>query len=191
MYSAHCNTAKASATLKFWSTASTRDSPPPRRSGALTSALLSDLGVSALSILLAARLSAAPDTPLPTNGEASLRSPLQNSDRLFMAGVRDSGHEVGAAVRHCGACVFRAIRRSPLGHRRVDSCRPFVDALGIGIVDDDAARGRRRGVDVLLVDAPIGSHALLELFVERRHQEFLEHCGVSVRLIGLRHGADH
>src|SRR6266404_1332132 len=77
MYSAHCNTAKASATLKFWSTASTRDSPPPRRSGALTSALLSDLGVSALSILLAARLSAAPDTPLPTNGEASLRSPLQ------------------------------------------------------------------------------------------------------------------
>src|SRR5260370_34306179 len=99
MYSAHCNTAKASATLKFWSTASTRDSRLSRRSGALTSALLSDLGVSALSILLAARLSAAPDTPLPTNGEASLRSPLQNSDRLSLAGVRDSRHALAASVR--------------------------------------------------------------------------------------------
>src|SRR6266446_5584682 len=108
-----------------------------------------------------------------------------------MAGVRDPRHDVAPAVGHRATKEFRAIRRTPLTHRRVDGCRPLVHAIGIWVGDDGAAQRLRRSVYVLLVDAVVRSHTLLELLLKRRHQELLEHCDVSVRFIGLRHGADH
>src|SRR5260370_41082416 len=63
--------------------------------------------------------------------------------QLFMAGVRDPGHDVAPAVKHGGTCEFRTFRRTPLTHRRADGCRPLVHGFGIGVGDDDAARRRR------------------------------------------------
>ena len=89
-------------------------------------------------------------------------------NQLFMAGVRYPRQDVAPAVGHSGTCEFCAFRRTPLSHRRVDGCRPLVHAFGIGVGDDHAARRRRSSVYVLLVDAVVRSHALLELFLKRR-----------------------
>src|SRR6267378_6145182 len=90
-------------------------------------------------------------------------------NQLFMAGVRYPRQDVAPAVGHGGTCEFSAFPWTPLTHRRVDGGRPLVHAFGIGVRDDDAAHRRRRCVYVLLVDAVVRSHALLELFLKRRH----------------------
>ena len=86
-----------------------------------------------------------------------------------MAGVRYPRQDIAPAVGHGGTCEFCAFRRTPLAHRRVDGCSPRVHAFGVGVGDDDTAQRRRRSVYVLLVDAVVRSHALLELFLKRRH----------------------
>src|SRR5439155_1319809 len=88
--------------------------------------------------------------------------------------------------------TFRAdLDRNPLAHRRSYGCRPLVHSLGVGIGDDHAARRLCGSVYVLLVDAVRRSHAVFDLFVKRRHQEFLERCGVTFRLLRFRIRADH
>src|ERR1700687_5168485 len=170
-----------------------RHSPEWRYGGpvlSLTSALLSVLraclpqaGLCVIFSSFSTKKKREPTSPPP------LRPNRRNP--LFMAGVRDPRHDVAPAVRHRGACEFRAFRRTPLTHRRVDGCRPLVHAIGTRIGNDQAARRRRRIVYILLVEAVVRGRARLDLLLKRRHQELLEHCGVSIRLLRLRIRAHH
>src|SRR5260370_34773075 len=112
-----------------------------------------------------------PTSPPPLKGHTATK--------LFMAGVRDPRQDVAPAVRHAGACEFRAFRRAPLTHRRVDSCRPLVYAFGIGVINDHAPCRRRSSVYVLFVEGVERGHALLELFLKRRHHKLLNHPALA------------
>ena len=70
-----------------------------------------------------------------------------------MAGVGYARQDIAPAVEHGGSRKFLAFRGSPFAHGGIDSGRPLIDAFGIGIGDDEAARGRRRSVYILLVEA--------------------------------------
>src|SRR5258706_6620042 len=86
--------------------------------------ILIQLGIAFISIFCPS------GTLLLTNGESSSARPA-NSDQLFVAGVRDAGQDVAAAVGHGGTSVFGTVRWTPLAHFWVDGCRPLFPTLGV------------------------------------------------------------